>query len=236
VDTIKIITRKKALEMGLKPPFPRLAPEDYPTFQGQRFNTFNNWVFSQLKYPAEAQAKKIEGWVSVNFTVQLDGTISNLVSTIPVDPVLRVINSAPKWEPPKNPDVNEPFTPGVTLRFKLPDQITADAPFVVVEQMPVYPRGDAELLNFIKNNTKYPEQAKAGKIEGRVIVRFVVTKEGTTEAISVLKGVDPLLDAEAIRVVSTISGWQPGMQDGKPVHVWYMVPVTFSLTPKEQPK
>ncbi len=237
----EIITRENALAMGLKPPFPRLAPEDFPTFQGQRFSGFNDWVVSQVKYPAEAQAKKIEGWVSVNFTIQLDGTISNLISTIPVDPilrdeVLRVINSAPKWEPPKNPNVDEPFTPGVTLRFKLPDQITADVPFVVVEQMPVYPGGDAELLNFIKNNTKYPEQAKAEKIEGRVILRFVVTTDGKTEAISILKGVHPLLDTEALRVVSTISGWQPGMQDGKPVHVWYMVPVSFNLTPPEQPK
>jgi TonB family protein len=231
---MEIITRKKALEMGLKPPFPRLAPEDYPTFQGQRFSEFYKWVANQIKYPSEAQTKKIEGWVSVNFTVELDGTLSNIVSTIPVDPILRdeiigVIKSAQKWDPPKNPNVDESFTSSVTLRFKLPDQITPEAPFVVVEQMPRYPGGDAELLKYIYDNTKYPETAKLEKIEGRVIVRFVVSAEGKTEAISVLKGVHPLLDAEAIRVVSTISGWTPGMQSGKPVNVWYMVPITFNL-------
>jgi TonB family protein len=237
----EITTRKKALEMGLKPPFPRLAPEDYPTFQGQRHSGFNDWVAGQAKYPGEAQSKKLEGWVSLNFTVELDGTISNIISTIPVDPILRdevirVVQSSPKWEPPKNTNVDESYTIGVTLKFRLPDQITAEAPFVVVEQMPRYPGGDAELLNFIKNNIKYPEAAKAEKIEGRVIVRFVVSTEGNSEGISVLKGVHPLLDAEAVRVISMIKGWTPGMQGGKAVNVWYMAPVTFSLAPTELPK
>ena len=79
------------------------------------------------------------------------------------------------------------------MKFKLPDQILNEAPFVVVEQMPLYPGGDVELLNFIKNNTKYPEEAKAEKIEGRVIIRFIVSTEGNAEGISVLKGVHPFL-------------------------------------------
>jgi TonB family protein len=237
----EIITRKKALEMGLKPPFPRLAPEDYPTFQNQKAGSFNDWVASQVKYPEEAKTKQLEGWVSVNFTVELNGTLSNIVSTIPVSPILsdeviRVIKSSPNWETPRNPDVDESFMTGVTLKFRLPDQILNEAPFIVVEQMPRYPGGDAELLNFIKNNTKYPEAAKAEKIEGRVIVRFVVSNEGRAEAISVLKGVHPLLDAEAIKVVSMLSGWKPGMQGGKAVNVWYMVPINFSLTPAQPPK
>lgn len=237
----EITTRKKALEMGLKPPFPRLAPEDYPTFQNQRASSFNEWVASQVKYPAEAQTKKLEGWVSVNFTVELNGTISNVVSTIPVDKILsdeviKAVQSSPKWDSPKNPDVDEPFTSGVTLKFKFPDQILGEAPFVVVEQMPRYPGGDVELLNFIKNNTKYPEEAKAGNIQGRVILRFVVSTEGKAEGLSVLKGVNPLLDAEALRVGSMLSGFNPGMQGGKPVNVWYMVPVNFSLPVTEPSK
>jgi TonB family protein len=87
-----------------------------------------------------------------------------------------------------------------------------------------------ELLNFIKNNTRYPENARAAGIEGRVILRFIVTTEGNADGISVLKGVDPSLDAEAIRVVSMLSGFKPGKQGGKTVNVWYMVPVTFKLS------
>jgi len=102
-------------------------------------------------------------------------------------------------------------------------------PFVVVEEMPVFPGGDSLLLDYISRNTKYPEAAKANKIEGRVIIRFCVTKVGGVDRISVLKGVDPELDAEAMRVVGTLPEFKPGKQGGKVVSVWYMVPITFAL-------
>ena len=93
-----------------------------------------------------------------------------------------------------------------------------------------------ELLKFITENTRYPEAAKAEGAEGRVIVRFVVNTEGGTEGISVIKGVHPLLDAEAARVVSLLSGFTPGYQGGKPVNVWYMVPITFTLAGSGTPQ
>lgn len=230
----EITTRKKALEMGLKPPFPRLAPEDYPTFMNQKVSAFQDWVISQVKYPPEAMANKLEGWVFINFTVELNGNVSNIVSAIQCDRILsdeviRVINSSQKWDPPKNKNVDEPFKTSVTVRFKYPGEISSDVPYVVVEEMPTYPGGADELLNFLNNNIRYPEEAKKEKIQGRVIIRLVVSKEGNAEGISVLKGVHPLLDAEAMRVTSLLSGFKPGTQGGKPVNVWYMVPVTFSL-------
>lgn len=102
-------------------------------------------------------------------------------------------------------------------------------PFVVVEEMPMFPGGDAELLKFIGENTIYPEIAKENNIQGRVIVRFCVTSKGGVSQVSILKGVDPELDAEAIRVVNTLPAFKPGKQGGKPVPVWYMVPITFTL-------
>jgi TonB family protein len=235
---VEIITRKKALEMGLKPSFPRLAPGDYPTFQNQKYSDFAKWVTNNARYPAEAKAGNLEGWVQVNYTVELDGTLSNVISTAPADPVLsdeiiRVVRSSPKWDPPKNPDVDEPFSGSLMVKFKLPDIISDEAPFVVVEKMPEYPGGDAALLSFITSNIKYPEEAKANKTEGRVIIRFIVSAEGKTEAPTVLKGVDPLLNAEAVRVISRLTGWKPGMQGGRPVNVWYMAPVKFSLAESE---
>jgi TonB family protein len=219
--------------MGLKPPFPRLSPDDYPTFQGQRYFSFNDWVSGQVRYPEEAKAKQIEGWVQVNYTVGLDGTITNITSVgttdkILTDEVIRVVKSSPKWEPPKNSAVDEPLSSSVSLKFQLPDQIIKEAPFVIVEQMPQYPGGEVEILNFIRDNTKYPEAAKAKKIEGKVIIRFIVNTQGKAEGISVLKGVDPELDAEAVRVVSLLSGFKPGMQGGKAC-VWYMVPINFGF-------
>jgi protein TonB len=102
-------------------------------------------------------------------------------------------------------------------------------PFVVVEEMPMFPGGDPALLKYIGENTIYPEIAKENNIQGRVIVRFCVTAKGGVSQVSVLKGVDPELDKEAIRVVNTLPPFKPGKQGGKPVPVWYMVPITFTL-------
>jgi len=102
-------------------------------------------------------------------------------------------------------------------------------PFVVVEEMPMFPGGDAELLAFIGENTQYPEVAKENNIQGRVIVRFCVTSTGGVSQVSILKGVDPELDTEAIRVVNSLPKFIPGKQGGQPVPVWYMVPITFTL-------
>jgi TonB family protein len=122
--------------------------------------------------------------------------------------------------PPPPPPVNDQ---------KVNSQTDEEAPFVVVEEMPMFPGGDAELLKYIGQNTRYPDVAKQNNIQGRVIIRFCVTASGGTSQISVLKGVSPELDAEAMRVVNTLPMFQPGRQGGKAVPVWYMVPITFTL-------
>jgi protein TonB len=101
--------------------------------------------------------------------------------------------------------------------------------FIVVEEMPSFPGGDEALLKFIYDNIKYPDIALENQIQGKVIVRFCVTYKGTIDQVSVLRGVDPALDAEAIRVVKLLPQWKPGKQGGKPVNVWYIVPITFQL-------
>jgi protein TonB len=102
-------------------------------------------------------------------------------------------------------------------------------PFVVVEEMPVFPGGNSGLLNYIAENTKYPEIAKENNIQGKVIVKFCVTSKGGVDLVSIFKGVDPELDAEAIRVVKTLPPFKPGKQGGKPVPVWYSVPINFQI-------
>ena len=95
--------------------------------------------------------------------------------------------------------------------------------------MPQYPGGDAELLKQISENTVYPQVAKDLQIQGRVIVRFVITSEGKVKDATILKGVDPSLDAEAIKAVYTLSDFAPAMKDGKPMATYYMIPVTFTV-------
>ncbi|HLN54466.1 MAG TPA: TonB family protein [Bacteroidales bacterium] len=230
---VEILTRTKAIEMGLNPPYPRIGPEDFPTFNGNNYNSITGWVRNKVTYPEEARSKGIEGWVVLNYTIQKDGSISIMpggdASLQPLrDEIIKVLNSAPRFEPPKNPEANEPLNTSITVGFKLPDQVIQEEPYIVVESMPVYPGGDAALLQFIKDNTRYPEELKKDKIEGRVIVRFIVTPKGTAEGITVLKGVQPLMDAEAVRIVGSMKGWSPGMQGGRPVYVWYMCPVNFT--------
>ena len=232
---VEIITRKKAAELGIKVPFRRQNPDDYPTFRGESFSKFCSWLAERIKYPADVAAKGIEGRVNVNFVIQPDGTISNATIMSAPDPLLgesvvKAVNESPRWEPARNPEVQDPFSTSVTLKFALPDKITPDDTYITVEQMPEFPGGGSSLLDYIQKNLKYPAAAIADKIEGRVIVRFVVTAKGKVEDATVLKGLNPLLDAEALRVINSLSGWLPGAQGGKPVNVWYMVPVNFSLT------
>lgn len=231
---VEIMTKKKAAELGIKVPFRRTKPDDFPTFRGN--GSFGEWVREHTQYPAEAAANGIAGRVTANFTVEADGKISNMKTTgnqVLADAVAKAIKEAPQWEPAKNPEGQTPFSSSVSIEFRLPDMVQiAEVPFVVVEEMPMYPGGDQALLDFLRNNLVYPQEAKDKKIEGRVIIRFAVMSDGSVDNISVLKGVDPLLDAEAVKLVSKLKNFSPGKQGGKAVPVWYMVPVTFTL-PKD---
>ena len=102
--------------------------------------------------------------------------------------------------------------------------------FEVVEQMPEFPDGGmAGLMQYLSKNIKYPTIAQENGTQGRVTVQFVVNKDGSIVDAKVLRGVDPYLDKEALRVIGTMPKWKPGMQRGKPVRVKYTVPVMFRL-------
>ena len=101
--------------------------------------------------------------------------------------------------------------------------------FQVVEEMPEFPGGMSEAMKFLAKNIKYPVAAQQAKIEGRVIVQFVVERDGSISDIHAMRGVNPDLDAEAIRVVSLMPKWKPGKQRGKAVAVKYTMPIMFRL-------
>ncbi len=98
-----------------------------------------------------------------------------------------------------------------------------------VEVLPEYPGGQEELARFIRNEVTYPKKARRTGIEGKVVVRFVVDKDGRVTDVTVAKSVDPLLDAEAVRAVQAMPPWTPGTMNGKPVKVMYNLPVLFKL-------
>jgi protein TonB len=101
--------------------------------------------------------------------------------------------------------------------------------FDVVEQMPSYPGGTSALMSYLNSNIKYPVVAQENGVQGRVIVGFVVERDGSITDVNILKSVDPSLDREAARVVRSMPRWTPGKQNGQAVRVKYNVPVTFRL-------
>jgi periplasmic protein TonB len=102
-------------------------------------------------------------------------------------------------------------------------------PFIMVEEMPVFPGGNVELLKYLAEHTQYPEIAKENNIQGKVFVKFCVTSKGGIDKVSISKSVDPELDAEALRVVKSLPLFKPGKQGGKPVPVWFSVPINFQI-------
>ena len=104
-----------------------------------------------------------------------------------------------------------------------------EEPYTAVEQMPQFPGGPSELMKYISTNLRYPEDAKRDKTEGRVIARFTVKKDGSIGDVNIVRGVSPSLDAEAVRVLSGMPRWEPGMQNGKAVPTLYTVPVVFRI-------
>lgn len=101
--------------------------------------------------------------------------------------------------------------------------------FTVVEQMPMYPGGDAALMGYLRDNIHYPTIAAENGVQGRVVVGFVVERDGSITDVNILRGVDPSLDREAMRVVKSMPRWNPGKQNGSAVRVKYQVPVSFRL-------
>ncbi len=118
-----------------------------------------------------------------------------------------------------------------TASVAVKDTLMPDEPvFEVVEQMPEFPDGGmAGLMEYFKKNLRYPEEAKKAGMQGRVVVQFLINKNGAISDASVLRSVDRLLDAEAVRLVRSMPKWKPGMQKGKAVTVKYTLPVQFRL-------
>ena len=220
--------------------------EEQPMFPGG-MGEMMKFLQQNVKYPKEAQDQGKQGRVIVQFVVNKDGSISNDTIVRSVDPLLdaealRVVRSMPNWTPgkQKGEPVRVRFTLPVTFRLdggteSKPVQMqvtvenTGEEIFKVPEQMPEYPGGVGELMKFIQRNIRYPKEAQEQGKQGRVVVQFVVNKDGSITDAKIAKSVDPQLDAEALRVVNAMPNWTPGKQRGKEVRTYFTIPVTFRL-------
>jgi TonB family protein len=235
------------------------TPEDVPSFKHDRYSFtmgFSSWVAGQIKYPTEALKNKIRGWVHIGYTVDSNGTISNVTINSAPDPelgeaVANAVKSSPKWMPGKD---LSPVKGSVSIKFEIPENVTSsqDVPVFAIEKVPgseeLHPFLDAEKLphfplakaatlqanddairEWVDQNLKYPEKAIEEKVEGTVTVRYIVSKSGKLEDFIVIKSIHPLLDDEARRVLSLMPDWKPAMQGGVPKDVYYYAEVVFKL-------
>ena len=194
-------------------------------------------------------------WSSREITIAQDEGVADVIAEEEVE-ITRQENAPPPPPPPPAPAVAEvltvveddvqlddvdilsseddastaqvqTYTPPAVVEEE--EEESAQQIFTVVEEMPEFPGGQGALLQYLSKSIKYPVIAQENGIQGRVSCSFVVEKDGSVTDVQVLRGVDPSLDKEAIRVITAMPKWKPGKQRGKPVRVKYTVPVTFRL-------
>ena len=117
----------------------------------------------------------------------------------------------------------------VVVKEPEPEKPKEEEIFVAVEQQAEFPGGQAAMMKWLSNNVRYPESAQQNDIQGRVVVKFVVEKDGSIGHATIVKGVDRDLDREALRVVSKMPKWQPGKNNGVPVRSYFNLPVMFKI-------
>lgn len=216
--------------------------EEMPKFSYdtlENLEAFRKYVMDNLTYPEEAADKGIEGDVYVQFVVTREGKVVNpkiakSSNELFNEEVIRAINNSPEWMPGKQRghEVNVAFT--MPVKFKLPEpekkEEVTDEVFYIVEDMPSFmDMGLSGFRDWVMDHLKYPEKAKEEGIEGTVYVQFIVSKSGNVSNTKLMRGADPLLDAEAIRVVESSPKWTPGKQKGHEVNVAFTFPVKFVL-------
>lgn len=187
-----------------------------------KYGLSNNFNFSHLKQRIIMMNKKKTNGA---------GHIKYALFAIPAFALLLAGNISCSSEATKTDDVKEKAVTEKPEVVETPAEKaeTKDEVFMVVEKMPEFPGGIKELMSFLSKNIKYPKAAQENGIQGRVIVQFVVEKDGTPTEFKVMRSVDPDLDAEALRVMKEMPKWKPGMQKGQVVRVKYTLPVTFRL-------
>ena len=217
--------------------------EQMPVFPGGD-KALIKFIAENVKYPQVAKKEGISGTVIVNFVVDKSGQIAQIKVIRGIgggcdEEAARVIALMPKWSPGRDAGKTVDMKYTIPIKFALDgngvkkeveDQLkNSDEPFVMVEEMPQFVGGFNELMKFIGTNVKYPAQAKAGNVQGTVVVSFIIKSTGKVEESKMVKGVQADMDAEALRVINLLPDWQPGKQQGKAVDVAYTLPIQFKL-------
>ena len=223
--------------------------EVMPKFQGGDLNGFRDWVQGHLVYPKEAIEKNISGKVVMRFVIEKDGSVSSIEvisspSELLAEEAIRVLKSSPKWSPGMQRDKAVRVFYILPVEFGLfsdakptpaaqkpqEPQKTEDIPIFNAEVMPKFQGGDLNGFRFwVQERLIYPREAVEKNISGKVTVRFVIERDGTVSNIEKISSPDEMLTGEVVRIMSQSPKWSPGTQGGKPVRVFYIIPIEFML-------
>ena len=208
-------------------------------------------------YPPEAAKDSVEGRVVVQFIIDSLGCVGDVNVVRSVHELLdaeavRVVKTLPRFAPGRQDGkaVNVRYALPVTFKLLSEDVATRDDQDVQAElakadaakaakkvgqlleypeKMPEFPGGEMELMNYLRRNIRYPERAAKKRVEGRVVVQFIVDEKGKVGEIKVSHPVDKDLDNEAVRVCKTLPDFSPALLHGEPIKVWFTLPITFKL-------
>ena len=228
---------KKNADSKKAVPFQLVAQK--PGFNGGDANEFSKYVAQNVVYPESCRQSKIEGRVTLEFTVTETGKVGDIRILRSVNSDLdreavRVVAQSPIWTPGR--DENGEVVPvkyTFPVIFKLPDSDDSSH-YLEADVKPTFNGGDAnEFAKWVYSQLKYPEECMKAGISGRISLSFIVDTDGKVRDVKVLRGAHEKLDAEAVRVLEMSPDWTPGLKDGKPVPVTFTFPVNFEIPDSE---
>jgi len=248
--TVKTTVNFNPPQVSEKGDKPMQNPEKAPEYKGG-MEAMQKFLAKNIHYPVSAMKAKTQGTVYVQFIITKTGKVSDAKVLRGIGlkcdlEALRVVKAMPDWIPGQNKGKTVSVVMQIPIKFQMqkatpegpvastvnpkgPYYYSDDIPQHVVEKQPEYKGGFDAMLNFLKNNIKYPETAKKSGIQGIVYIQFIVEKTGKVSKIRILRGISKECDEEAIRVVNSMPKWIPGRQDGKAVPVMFQIPVKFQL-------
>lgn len=208
-----------------------VVAESMPSFPGGE-NALAKYLNDNITYPQDAIDAEIEGTVTIRFAIAPSGDVVNVGVKDSLfhscDSVaLVIVKSMPKWIPVNRNRISDEFT--LPIKFRLPYFRNADGEKVYrhLDHMPSFPGGIASMFEYIAENLKCPSYDFC--VQGRVVLRFVVTEEGKITNLEVFRSLHRDSDKEAIRVVESMPDWIPGQLDGENVKCEFIMPISFRL-------
>jgi TonB family protein len=217
-----------------------------PSFPGGR-PALDAYMGRNVRYPIRDRESNIQGKVNLKFAIETDGSVTDVIaisgpSQTLKDAAIVAMKNSPKWIPgykngklikmPYSYEVNFTLSKDISNGakiFKVVDNNVDNQVFAVLETQPKFPGGIQNFLRYLGNNVKYPAEDRKNNLQGKVVVQFVIEKNGSLTDIKAIRSPSKAMSEEAVRVVSSSPKWIPGMQGGSFVRSQFTVPITFTL-------